>query len=91
MHSNLTIVYTTFANYKEGYDQRYNATNVTLDDKIMLSRIQGFIQKKYYLDTLQNPSVGMYEKIKLIEENDLVPNMRVTAPNLGIHELFDNW
>jgi hypothetical protein len=76
----------TLINVYNGYDERYplNENNITTninelalsnDDQILLEKIGKYFIYKDFLKTLENDKVSIQEKLRIIEENQLLqPN-----------------
>ena len=52
-----------------GYDERYNKTE---DYKEELFKIKELHYKKHLLNQLESSRISVYDKLKIIEDNDLI-------------------
>jgi hypothetical protein len=68
-----------------GMDERHPSTEP--DDNITLSQIFVDMKKKTLLEFLQNPDIGVYDKLMVAKQID----SRDISPNITNGGLFQDW
>ncbi len=71
-----------------GKDMRYNGTSYL--DVEMLDKIKMYNHKFRVLKRLEDDKVSIFDKIELIENEELI-NFFTRAPNITSGGLFDDW
>ena len=80
----------TYTKYKKtnGFDHRpkNNYTTTSINKDIDISKIRAYFEKKWIINTLQNPNIPISKKLFLIRDDD------IKSPNLisgGLMDHFD--
>ena len=76
-------------NLFRGYDERFNLTS-DLDSNLIL-KINKNINNMKILKYLNENSVIILEKVRLIEDDKILTSTYLSTPNLLSGNLFDDW
>lgn len=70
----------------EGFDSRYSLTEANFDS--LSERIYDIHYNKYILDQLNSTKLSIFDKLVIIENEQILESM---APNLYKSGLYDDW
>jgi hypothetical protein len=88
MKTSKTFSYTRYSYLRAGKDERYNETSDL--DLELLDKIKMYNHKLKVLQRLEDDKVSIFDKIELIENED-IDDFYMRSPNITSGGLFDDW